>query len=297
MPPSAADPGPPASPPVPLLVLGATSLVGGYLLQRLAAERRPALAVSRRAPDRPGWVRADLTDPNALDRLGPVQAAISLMPLWGLVPVLPGLAASGLRRLVAFSSTSRFTKQGSGHAGERAVAQALAEAEDRVAALCATSGVALTVLRPTLIYAEGRDGNISRLARLIDRFGVVPLAGQGQGLRQPVHADDLAGAALAVLASPATAGRSYDLAGGETLTYRAMVGRLFQALGRPERILSLPPPVWRAALVLARPWLTGATGDMGARMSADLVFDDQAARADFGWSPRPFRPRFGRDEG
>jgi hypothetical protein len=33
---------------------------------------------------------------------------------------------------------------------------------------------------------------------------------------------------------------------------------------------------------------------MGERMGEDLVFDGSIAAADFGWSPRPFRPRFPR---
>ena len=42
------------------------------------------------------------------------------------------------------------------------------------------------------IYAKGRDGNISRLARVIDKIGFIPLAGNGAGRRQPVHDEDLA---------------------------------------------------------------------------------------------------------
>jgi hypothetical protein len=37
----------------------------------------------------------------------------------------------------------------------------------------------------------------------------------------------------------------------------------------------------------------GVNAAMGARMDADLVFEDANARRDFGWAPRPFRPRFG----
>jgi hypothetical protein len=37
--------------------------------------------------------------------------------------------------------------------------------------------VAWTILRPTLIYVEGRDANVSRLAGLIRRFKVLPLSG------------------------------------------------------------------------------------------------------------------------
>ena len=71
-----------------------------------------------------------------------------------------------------------------------------------------------------------------------------------------------------------------------------MTVRIFEALGRRPRLLSLPEPLWRLGLALASPWLPGATAAMGGRMSEDLTFDAAPARRDFGYAPRPFRPVF-----
>lgn len=272
----------------PVLVLGATGLVGRFALERLSATGVNARGVSRRAAA--GTIRADLEADPALPPAGRVLA---LCPIWLLTePLLHGLADRGLTRLVATSSTSVKTKAASSVPSERAVAARLAEGEARVRAVCEARGVAWTILRPTLIYAEGLDGNVSRLAALIRRFGVLPLSGRGEGLRQPVHAEDLAHACVRLLEAPAAHGRTYAVAGGETLTYRQMVERVFEGLGRRPAIVDVPPALWRLGLTLAAPLLPGATAGMGARMGEDLVFDDAAARADFGWSPRPFRPRF-----
>jgi nucleoside-diphosphate-sugar epimerase len=116
-----------------------------------------------------------------------------------------------VRRLIAFSSTSAATKADSAEPEERAVAARLRDGEAAVQAFCDARGVAWTVFRPTLIYAEGRDANVSRLARLIARWRVFPLAGEGRGRRQPVHAEDLALACLQALDRPETFGRRYDL--------------------------------------------------------------------------------------
>src|SRR5690606_8044837 len=124
------------------------------------------------------------------------------------------------------------------------------------------------------------------LAALIRRFGVLPISGRGDGLRQPVHADDLAAGAIAAAASDAARNRPYDLPGGETHSYRIMVWRLCEALDKPALILSLPPWLWRAAFALARPFVPGATAAMGAQMAEDLVFDGSAVARDFGWAPR-----------
>jgi nucleoside-diphosphate-sugar epimerase len=237
-------------------------------------------------------MEADLSAPGLRERLPPIATVLSLSPIWLLPQALPALEAAGARRLVAFSSTSRITKAQSPDPGEREVAARLATSEDTVRQACEAAGVRWTLLRPTMIYAEGQDRNVSRLAGLIRRLGLLPLAGDGRGLRQPVHAQDLAGAALAAAAAPATFDRTYDLPGGETLSYRAMAERVFAGLGRRPRIVPVPPTLWRLGLALARPLLPGATAAMGERMSEDLVFDGRPARADFGWAPRPFHPRF-----
>jgi len=277
----------------PVLVLGATSLIGGYLLDRLRAAGVDPVAVSRRPPSGEAcWLDADLADPHLEDGLPPVATVFSLSPIWLLPAALPALTANGMTRLVAFSSTSRFTKQASDVAEERAVAASLARAEAEVERFCAAHGVAWTLLRPTLIYDEGHDGNVSRLASLIRRFGVLPLSGKGEGLRQPVHAEDLAIGALAAATAPAARNRAYDLVGGETLTYRQMATRVFEGMRRQPVVFSLPPALFGLMLKAASPFLPGATAAMGARMGVDLTFDSGDAARDFGWAPRAFHPKF-----
>ncbi len=238
------------------------------------------------------WLTGNLTALSDLISIDNVTCALGLAPIWVVAPAVPALARLGVRRIVAFSSTSRWTKEASPDPTERQVAQTLAEAEAAFIAACEEHGVAWTLLRPTLIYLEGHDGNVSRLASLIRRLGVLPLAGRGDGLRQPVHAEDLARGALAALAQPLTHGRAYDLPGGETLSYRAMVEQIFRALGRRPRVLTLPPAIWALGFGAARLFLPGATAAMGARMETDLTFDGSAAEQDFNWRPRQFGPRF-----
>jgi len=278
-----------------VLVLGATSLVGRYLLPRLVAAGSSALALSRierEAIKGVGWRVGDLNQPPTFEGVGAIGAVFSLSPIWLLTEAaLEGLHRLGMRRLVAFSSTSQSTKLESGSQEERDTAAALAEGEARVERFCRIHNVGFTLLRPTLIYAEGQDGNVSRLAGLIRRFGVLPLPGGGSGLRQPVHADDLAVLALEAMKRPA-ADRAYDVPGAETLTYRVMVERIFEGLGRRPRIVSLPLPMVRFGYGLVRPWLPGSTVQMLERVGEDLVFDPTPVQRDFGWRPRGFRPRF-----
>jgi nucleoside-diphosphate-sugar epimerase len=306
--------------PRPVLVTGATGVVGRWLLPCLCEAGFAVTAISRHTlagqgrgarsfgcpeegPGRIRWLSLDLAHgwpalppPPLADRLTaepglePVATLVHAAPIWLLPQVLPKLADLGLRRLVAFSSTSRFTKRDSASATERDVARRLAEAEEAIASIGRERGIAWTIFRPTLIYGGGRDRNVSAIAGLVRRLGFVPVAGAALGARQPVHACDLARAARSVLDNPATFGNAYDLPGGETLTYAEMVARIARGLGRKPRLLHLPPSTLRIAIRLARllPGLAYLSPEMADRMNDDLRFDDGPARHDFGYAPRAF---------
>jgi nucleoside-diphosphate-sugar epimerase len=120
----------------------------------------------------------------------------------------------------------------------------------------------------------------------------MPLAGSGSGLRQPVHAEDLAIGALAAAGSPTAANKIYDIPGPDTITYREMVGRIFDGMHKRRRIVAVPQALWRVAFGVARPFISNANVAMGNRMAKDMIFDSTPAMEDFGWTPRGFRPKF-----
>lgn len=280
--------------PLSVLVTGASSQIGNFLLPRLLAGGMSVTALSRRPPadliDGVRWLRADIAA-GELPEDG-VEAIVHIAPLPLLTPLLPKLDASRVRRIVAFGSTSLFTKRQSGNPEERAFAEDLAAAEASLAEYCETRGIAWTVFRPTLIYGCGQDKNVATIAGFVSRYRFFPLIGEGKGLRMPVHADDLADACLRVIDCPAAHNRAYDLSGGETLTYRAMVERIFEAEGIAPRFLRVPASLFEFALSVARrmPRYRYLTAEMARRMNADLCFDHGEAAADFGYAPRRFAP-------
>ena len=291
--------------PAPIGLLGARSLVGDYLLQRLGRRGRPLLAFTRHpvlpATDLPGlrWQRipAGAGQPALLPtgHTGPVPDWLCLAPIWTLPAYFPALQQLGVQRLVALSSTSRFSKQHSASSAEQQLARQLIEGEQALADWAAAMGIHCTLLRPTLIYDGNQDQNIAVMRRFIQRFHFFPTLGAASGQRQPLHADDVAQACLAALDKPGdSAGlmRAYNLSGGETLSYRAMVERLFVELAQPVRILPIPLWLFRAGLLAVRwhPRYRHWTPAMASRMNQDLVFDHSDARRELDFQPRPFLP-------
>ena len=272
-------------------VLGAGSLVGQCLLPMLVRQGRTVRAFSRRArrQEAPG-IRWNQLGAEAGTRSLEIHDWISLAPIWTLAEHVGLLTACNARRIVALSSTSRFTKAGSPDSEERAVARRIEDGERWLARWARDRRLTAVVLRPTLIYGHGRDGNVSRIAWVIRKFGFFAVCGAACGLRQPVHAEDVAMACLAALQAGQPGIRYYDISGGEILTYRAMVCRVFNALGKRPVILKLPLWVFRlaAGCVCLLPRHPHWPYAMAERMNQDLVFDHSAAEADFGFCPRPF---------
>jgi NADH dehydrogenase len=120
-------------------------------------------------------------------------------------------------------------------------------------ALFAASGLAVTVLRPSLVYGRGTRGVFVRLAGLVRRLPVVPILGPGTMRLRPVHLPDLVGIVVATLARPDLAGRTYDVGGPDLVTYVEFVDAIARALGKRPRRVHLPLSVsFGLAAVLER---------------------------------------------
>lgn len=280
----------------PVGLLGATSLVGECLLQKLTQERRHIIAFSRHPvmQNHPQitWQRLNTIHLEKISvEKNKIPTWLCVAPIWVLPEYFDLLLTHGVRRIVVLSSTSRFTKNTSSEHSEREIALQLIKGEEFLQAWATTHTVEWIILRPTLIYGYGRDKNVAEIIQFIRRFGFFPLLGSGQGLRQPIHVEDVALACFSALSTLNLTNRSYNVTGGETLSYREMVKHIFAALGRTPRILTVPLWLFQIATWGLR-WLPRYqhwTAAMAERMNQDLVFDSSDARRDLNFFPRSFK--------
>lgn len=267
-----------------VLVLGASSQIGYFLLPTLVAASVRVLALSRRA--QPGvdgveWLQGAL--PLLPAAANTVESVCCFAPLDALAAWVESGAAPALRRVVATSSMSAESKRDSPSSNERTLSQRLRNGEAALARACAARGIAWTVLRPTLIYGAARDRSLTPLARRAARWHVFGLPA-GAGLRQPVHAEDVAAAVLGAL-DGAAAGCVVPIGGGERLAAAEMFARVRVSL--PVHTLPLPVPALLlrvGARVLPR--LQGPL----TRLERDLLADNTQLEHLLGVRPRGFHP-------
>lgn len=268
-----------------VLVFGASSQIGHFLLPRLRARGESIVALSRKPrPEQAGvqWLQGDL--PDRIPAMAQPSAVINFGPLASFAAWLASAGLPSTTRIIATSSMSAESKQASDVSAERELSQTLRDGEAAVAAACDSHGLAWTIFRPTLIYGAGIDKSLSPIARRASRLHVFPLPA-GRGLRQPVHADDIAAAVVAALDHPEAAGRILPLGGGERLTAAEMFARVRRSMATATIPLPIPAVLLRAGRY-AVPRLRGPL----TRLEADLIADNSELQRLLGISPRPFQP-------
>lgn len=121
--------------------------------------------------------------------------------------------------------------------------------EQALQALASTSGLRLTVLRPSVVFGQD-DRFINLFARMQRVVPLVPLAGAGAKF-QPVWVQDVAQAVQQTIEQPKAQGHTYELGGPEVLTLADLVRHAGRWAGCPRPVLPLPHAVaWAQALLM-----------------------------------------------
>lgn len=279
-----------------VLVLGGGSLVGKYLVPLLAEKGYRGYVVSRVKTDTGlnfAWLPTNEVQ-DASWHLHDRAVIISLWPIWLLGPVMPQFL--GASQLITLSSISLFGKVNGLDKQEQELVKKISAAEELVRVNSETFRIPYTILRPTLIYDCINDQNVTFIARIIKRFGFFMVSGEAQGLRQPIHAQDVAQAVVNSIGNKDAYNKSFNITGGETVTYFTMIRRVAEALGRPIRIFSFPTFFLKNLLRIVRTMgLTTLSPSLFERMNQDLAYNGDDALKILKVTPRDFTPVFSKD--
>lgn len=269
-----------------VLVLGGSGFVGRHLCEALNRRGIQVTVPTRRLPARSVQmlpfvtvVRANVHDADSLCQLIAGHDAVV-----NLVAVLHGdearfeqlhvtlpttvahaCLAAGVRRLVHVSAL------GADLQGPSMYQRSKAQGERALQSLASAQGLALTLLRPSVIFGKD-DDFINLFAKLQKVFPLMPLAGADTRF-QPVSVQDVARALMATLDNPRTAGQVYELGGPEVLTLAQLVQHAGRWAGCERPIFPLPHAV-AYVQALAMEWAPGEplmSRDNLASMQTDNV--------------------------
>lgn len=152
------------------------------------------------------------------------------------------------------------------------------EAEDALLALAQESGLEVVIVRPPLIYGPGVKANFLSMLRWLKRGVPLPL-GAIDNRRSLVALDNLVDLLVLCLSHPAASGQRFLVSDGEDLSTTELLRRLGQALGRPARLLPVPPAwIEAGARLLGRQSLS-------QRLCGSLQVNIDKTRERLGWIP------------
>lgn len=273
-----------------VVVTGATGFTGSYVVPLLLERGYQVRCLVRPSSNRKAlsgmaleWASGDLNSRKSLMKaMEGVHTLVNLASIgFGHASnIVRAAEASGIERAVFISTTALFTEL---NASSKAIRLA---AEETIR----NSGLAYTILRPTMIFGSSMDRNMCRLIRYLKKYSLIPVFGNGEYLQQPVYVWDAASAVVDSISTDKSVGMAYNLPGRKAITFNEVINTICRKLGRSVRKVHLPasPIVWFLQIME----VCGLDGPLRAeqilRLNEHKIFDFQDARRDFGYEPCTF---------
>jgi nucleoside-diphosphate-sugar epimerase len=263
-----------------ILVTGSSGFIGRPLCRALAEAGASIRAAVRRPVGPPGQGIEPVLVPDLLDRAALRRAALGADTIVhlaarvhvmsdaapdplaehrranvaGTEAVLDAASAAGVRRFL-FTSTVKAVGEATEVPWDEDVPPAPAspygrsklEAEEAIRAGASAGGFDATILRLPLVYGPDVKGNMRRLFALVDRGVPLPLRAVNNR-RSLLYVGNLSAAVVAALrAGPIQAAGTFFVTEGEGVSLPILLRAVGEALGRPARLIPVPPALLRLA--------------------------------------------------
>lgn len=162
--------------------------------------------------------------------------------------------------------------------------------EAEIDGILKTANIDVTILRPTMIFGDMCDRNISKFIKMVDKFPVMPEIEHGSGKIRPVNARDLAKTYYTVCMANHLPEVCYDLSGERSLTLHELFDMIGNYLGK--KIYHISCPLWLGSAganclkVISHGKIDFVERIL--RMNEDRDYGHEAATRDFGYIPEYF---------
>lgn len=153
------------------------------------------------------------------------------------------------------------------------------EAEVGLRKIATETGLEVVIVRPPLVYGPEVKGNFSTMMRWLRQGIPLPLGAVTENLRSLVALDNLVDLLVKCIDHPAAANEIFLVSDGEDLSTTDLLHRLGVAMGKPARLLPVPPSWLQVAAKLL------GKSDMAQRLLGNLQVDISHTCQTLGWKP------------
>ena len=296
-----------------IYVTGATGFIGKHLIENLSISNFNIIATVRKKNDTlPPEIRQDvigdiIKEENWEEKLKGVDTIIHLaaqssfnkashsIELLREINVLTteklALAAvkAGVKRFI-FLSTVKVNGEGSSKPyteldepqPEDDYGRSKLEAEKRLIKISKETGLEIVILRPTLVYGEGVQGNFKTLIKLVNKGVPLPF-GNIKNKRSLCSVYNLADFIRVCITHKGAANETFLVADGKSLSTSELLTQIAHAKGKPLFLLPLPVSFMKRLLGLI------GKKAIAKRLYGDLEVELSKARKILGWETRPLQ--------
>lgn len=281
-----------------LLVTGITGHTGKYFLQELINNKYEGSirCVVRETSntyllDNSGLniekVVGDLDDPDFIDSvMNGVDTVMHIYNIHHSPMIVQSAIKNKVKRAILVHTTGIYSEFKYASEGCKKIEQKIKELKSDTK--CLTK---ITILRPSMIYGDLCDRNMSKFIKMIDKLRIMPIINGGNSLIQPVNARDLGKAFFTVLMSPVESdGDAYDLSGERAIRMIDAFKLISKELNKKTVFISVPLSL---GVLMARVIKTLTFGRIDyiervQRMGEDRNYSHDNATSDFGYNPMTF---------
>ncbi|MEW4225657.1 NAD-dependent epimerase/dehydratase family protein [Rossellomorea marisflavi] len=279
-----------------LLITGITGHTGGFFLKELIKQNyeHPIKCIVREnsnttlldnSPLNIQKITGDIRDVDFLNEcMEGVTTVFHIVNIRHTIPILKTAINHNVDRFISVHTTGIYSNF-------RKASEEYIQIENKIKVLTSTSKVKVTIIRPTMIFGDLHDRNMSRFIKMIDRYKVFPVIGGGKSLIQPVNARDLGKAYFQILSLNSSQVRfEYILSGDKPITMKEAFNYIGRFLNKKTLYINVPAWLGVGGAKFAY-WISLRRInyiEQVQRMTESRAFSHELAKLDFGYKPESF---------
>ncbi|NHN34322.1 SDR family oxidoreductase [Paenibacillus agricola] len=281
-----------------LLITGITGHTGGYFLKELINNKYEGAirCIVRNTSNTSSIdnsrlniekVVGDLDDPEFINRIMVgVHTVMHIYNIHHSPMIVQAAIENKINRAILVHTTGIYSKFKYASEGYKIIEGKISELIKNPK--CPTS---ITILRPTMIYGDLCDRNMSKFIKMVDKLRIMPVINGGRSLIQPVNARDLGVALFTVLMSQKeTTGKVYDLSGEKPIKMIDVFKIITKELNLKTIYISVPLSIGVSLARILKILTLGKIDSIERvqRMGEDRSYSHNNATIDFGYNPMSF---------